>query len=81
MYGSSLITDTLKFLDSRIDPKDAATIPFPRDDTTPPVINMYFVTLIKKVIQDGNIFYQILVNSTIYEKKINNFQKKNIHVR
>lgn len=56
MYGSSLITDTLKFLDSRIDPKDAATIPFPRDDTTPPVINMYFVTLIKKVIQDGNIF-------------------------
>ena len=39
------MTETLRFLDSSIDPKEAATIPFPRDDTTPPVINMYFVTL------------------------------------
>ena len=48
MYGSSFITETLKFLDSRIEPRDAATIPFPREDTTPPVINMYFVTIKKK---------------------------------
>ena len=45
IYGSSLITEILRFLDSRIDPRDAATIPFPREETTPPVINMNLVTL------------------------------------
>ncbi|MDF2607076.1 MAG: hypothetical protein K0S34_1271, partial [Bacillales bacterium] len=25
-------------------PKDAAVIPFPKDETTPPVTKMYFVT-------------------------------------
>ncbi len=36
-YGSSLITETRKPLDMRSLPKDAATIPFPRELTTPPV--------------------------------------------
>ena len=36
---------TLSPLDSRRAPKDAAAIPFPRDETTPPVIN---TNLVKK---------------------------------
>jgi hypothetical protein len=34
--------ETLYPLLFRRTPKDAAVIPFPRDETTPPVTNMYF---------------------------------------
>jgi len=44
-YGSILIIVTLSPLDSRSAPKEAAAIPFPWDETTPPVIN---TNLVKK---------------------------------
>jgi hypothetical protein len=43
MYGSILIMVTVRPRDSRIAARDAAAIPFPREDTTPPVTNTYLV--------------------------------------
>ena len=43
IYGSTLINDTDKPLDSRRAPIEAAAIPYPSDETTPPVIKMYLV--------------------------------------
>ena len=42
-WGSTFINDTERPLDSRSAPIEAAAIPFPRDETTPPVIKMYLV--------------------------------------
>ncbi len=36
---------TFRPRDSRIDANDALAIPFPKDETTPPVMNMYFVAM------------------------------------
>jgi hypothetical protein len=38
-----LISDTESPLDSRSAPIEAAAIPFPSDETTPPVMKMYLV--------------------------------------
>ena len=46
IYGSNLIKETFKPLDSRIAPREAAAIPFPKEETTPPVIKMYLVLAI-----------------------------------
>src|SRR5512135_3383648 len=43
MYGSSLRRVTLRPRDSRIAAREAAAIPLPREETTPPVTNTYFV--------------------------------------
>jgi len=43
MYGSNFWIATFKPLAVSSFPSDAAAIPFPSDDTTPPVIKMYFV--------------------------------------
>ena len=43
MYGSTFIKDTERPLDSRRAPIEAAAIPYPSDETTPPVIKMYLV--------------------------------------
>src|ERR1700722_20387876 len=43
MYGSSLRRVTLRPRDSRIAAREAAAIPLPRDETTPPVTNTYLV--------------------------------------
>ena len=43
MYGSSLIMVTLRPRDSRMAASEAAAIPFPRDETTPPVTNTNLV--------------------------------------
>ena len=43
MYGSTFIKDTERPLDSRRAPIEAAAIPFPSYETTPPVIKMYLV--------------------------------------
>ena len=53
IYGSTLINDTDKPLDSRRAPIEAAAIPFPSDETTPPVIKMYLVWAISKFNHDG----------------------------
>src|ERR671939_1334352 len=42
MYGSSLMLVTRMLRDSRIAARDAAAIPLPREDTTPPVTKTYF---------------------------------------
>ena len=47
MYGSTLIKETDSPLYSKRAPKDAAAIPFPSDETTPPVIKMYLVFAIR----------------------------------
>src|SRR3954447_24592998 len=39
MYGSSLTIDTLRPRASRMAPRDAAAMPLPNEDTTPPVTN------------------------------------------
>src|SRR6185503_3302586 len=44
MYGSSLTRETLILRDSRIAAREAAAIPFPREETTPPVTKTYLVT-------------------------------------
>src|SRR5687767_13857861 len=41
MYGSSLMLVTRMPRDSRIAARDAAAIPLPREETTPPVTNTY----------------------------------------
>src|SRR5258706_10581255 len=43
MYGSSLTRETLILRDSRIAAREAAAMPFPRLETTPPVTKTYFV--------------------------------------
>ena len=43
MYGSNFCAATLRPRDFSNRPKDAAVIPFPSPDTTPPVTNIYFV--------------------------------------
>src|SRR3989338_1983917 len=43
IYGSSLSIVTLRPSDSRLAASEAAAMPFPREETTPPVIKMYFV--------------------------------------
>ncbi len=53
MYGSTFINETEKPLASKSAPSDAAAIPLPSDDTTPPVIKMYLVLAITKVNHDG----------------------------
>ena len=45
-YGSSFLTDTLSPLHLSRRPSDAAVIPFPRPDTTPPVTNTYFAAML-----------------------------------
>src|SRR6185503_16989267 len=43
MYGSSLTRETLILRDSRIAAREAAAMPFPREETTPPVTKTYLV--------------------------------------
>jgi hypothetical protein len=43
MYGSSLRRVTLIPRVSSIEAKEAEAIPLPKEDTTPPVIKIYFV--------------------------------------
>lgn len=43
MYGSSLIIVTDRPRDSRMAAKEAAAMPLPREETTPPVTNTYLV--------------------------------------
>lgn len=43
MYGSSLVMVTFKPRASKIAASEEAAMPLPNDDTTPPVIKMYFV--------------------------------------
>ena len=47
---------TLKFLDFNNFPKDADIIPFPSDDVTPPVTNIYFDELDTKQYCLADIF-------------------------
>src|SRR4051794_14600505 len=49
MYGSSLMLVTRMLRDSRIAARDAAAIPFPREDTTPPVTKTYFAIYLARV--------------------------------
>ena len=44
---------TFKLRDSRIAPRLAAEIPFPSEETTPPVMKTYFVILDFKRVADG----------------------------
>src|ERR1700681_42709 len=43
MYGSSLTSETLILRDSRMAASEAAAIPLPREETTPPVTKTYLV--------------------------------------
>src|SRR3954465_14698261 len=42
MYGSSLMLVTRMLRDSRIAAREAAAMPFPNEETTPPVTKTYF---------------------------------------
>src|SRR4029079_8590123 len=46
MYGSNFISVTLKPRASRIAPTEEAATPFPREDTTPPVMKMNLVAIL-----------------------------------
>jgi hypothetical protein len=48
MYGSNFCIVTLKPLACKSFARDAATIPLPNDDVTPPVTNMYLVISIDR---------------------------------
>src|SRR3954470_18152697 len=52
MYGSSLMLVTRMLRDSRIAARDAAAIPLPREDTTPPVTKTYFAIYLARVGMD-----------------------------
>src|SRR5215204_4091615 len=45
MYGSNFCIVTLSPRSTSSRPREAAAIPFPREDTTPPVTKMYLVAL------------------------------------
>src|SRR5215210_8877470 len=45
IYGSNFCIVTLSPRSTRRRPKEAAAMPFPSEDTTPPVTKMYFVEL------------------------------------
>src|SRR3990170_4193539 len=49
MYGSSLMLVTRMPRDSRIAAREAAAMPFPREETTPPVTNTYLVIYPRRV--------------------------------
>src|SRR3981189_1448098 len=49
MYGSSLMLVTRMLRDSRIAAREAAAMPFPREETTPPVTNTYLVIYPRRV--------------------------------
>src|SRR4029079_4535364 len=53
MYGSSLMLVTRMLRDSRIAAREAAAIPFPRLETTPPVTNTYLVINAKLSVKAG----------------------------
>src|SRR5690349_8828413 len=50
MYGSNFCIVTLSPRSTRRRPSDAAAMPFPREETTPPVTKMYLVALGAEVI-------------------------------
>src|SRR3954463_3992395 len=52
MYGSSLMLVTRMLRDSRIAAREAAAIPLPREDTTPPVTKTYFAIYLARVGMD-----------------------------
>src|SRR5918999_401750 len=55
MYGSSLMLVTRMPRDSRIAARDAAAMPLPREETTPPVTKTYLVIYLARVNPlDGN---------------------------
>src|SRR5512132_3866841 len=45
MYGSNFCIVTVRPRSTRSRPSDAAAMPFPREETTPPVTKMYLVAL------------------------------------
>src|SRR5688500_19454189 len=49
MYGSSLMLVTRMLRDSRIAARDAAAMPFPREETTPPVTKTYLAIYLGRV--------------------------------
>src|SRR5207253_10567706 len=49
MYGSSLMLVTRILRDSRIAARDAAAMPFPREETTPPVTKTYLAIYLARV--------------------------------
>src|SRR5882672_1388671 len=49
MYGSSLMLVTRMPRNSRIAAREAAAMPFPREETTPPVTKTYFVIYPRRV--------------------------------
>src|SRR5437868_3519423 len=49
MYGSSLMLVTRMLRDSRIAARDAAAMPFPNEETTPPVTKTYFAIYLGRV--------------------------------
>src|SRR2546421_588870 len=49
MYGSSLMLVTRMPRDSRIGAREAAAMPFPREETTPPVTKTYLVIYLARV--------------------------------
>jgi hypothetical protein len=48
MYGSNLRKLTFNPLSSRRDPIDEDANPFPKEETTPPVVKIYFVFVFAK---------------------------------
>src|SRR4249920_832396 len=49
MYGSSLMLVTRMLRDSRIAAREAAAMPFPSEETTPPVTKTYLVIYLSRV--------------------------------
>src|SRR3954468_10732379 len=49
MYGSSLMLVTRMPRDSRIAARDAAAMPLPREETTPPVTKTYLAIYLERV--------------------------------
>lgn len=55
MYGSSLVMVTLRPRDSRMAASEEAAMPLPNDDTTPPVIKIYFVMIKIEILEEGRM--------------------------
>src|SRR5207342_719977 len=69
MYGSSLMRVTLRPRDSRIAAREAAAIPLPREETTPPVTNTYFVIVsaLSRAVQGSGVTGKAAVYRPVFD--------------
>src|SRR5213079_129012 len=84
MYGSSLMLVTRMLRDSRIAAREAAAMPFPREETTPPVTKTYFAIYSARVGMEqftriyarANSALAILRRAAMYDSRLHHIRNR-----